>query len=153
LGAADFSAILLDLRCATFFQWCAACLGAAFALSGLELAGFELTAAPSTPVAACDGPAKHAHNPVANINAERPLALIFILAISPFASPRSEKRPRGVSAARRKKGIFGRVRAKTGQRHFSGAHFETTRSRKSSESMRRVPAGTNDVMSLNVRHS
>jgi hypothetical protein len=29
-----------------------------------------------------------------------------------------------VSAARQKKGIFGRVRAKTGQQHFSAAHFE-----------------------------
>ena len=43
-----------------------------------------------------------------------PLALTFI-GISPFARPRSEKRPRGVSTARQKKGIFGQHRAKTGQ--------------------------------------
>ena len=59
-------------------------------------------------------PAKHTKSPVASINAERPLALMS-LAISPFASPRREMRPRGVSAAGQKKGIFGQYRAKTGQ--------------------------------------
>jgi hypothetical protein len=38
-------------------------------------------------------------------------------------------RPRGVSAAGQKKGIFGRVRAKTGQQHCAGEHFGTVRSR------------------------
>jgi hypothetical protein len=47
-------------------------------------------------------------------------------------------RPHGVSAARQKKGIFGRVRAKAGQ--YVAVIL--------SEIRRRVPAGSIDVMSL-----
>jgi hypothetical protein len=43
--------------------------------------GFELAVASP---AACDGAAKPIQSPAASINAERPLALMFILAISPF---------------------------------------------------------------------
>jgi hypothetical protein len=39
------------------------------------------------------------------------------MAISPFASPHGEMRPDDMSAARQKKGIFGRLLAKAGQQH------------------------------------
>jgi hypothetical protein len=38
-------------------------------------------------------------------------------------------RPHGVSAAGQKKGIFGRVRAKTGRQHCAGEHLGAVRSR------------------------
>ena len=108
---------LPDLRCAYFFQWCEPCLAYLLSATGVPaVSDFAAAAASSAPAAACDGPAKHTKSPVASINAERPLALMVIALISPFASPRREKRPRGVSAAGQKKGIFGQYRAKTGQR-------------------------------------
>jgi hypothetical protein len=64
--------------------------------------------------AACDGAAKNTNKPAATTNAERPLALIFILAISPLLVPETGMRPHGVSAAGQKKGIFGRSGGKLG---------------------------------------
>jgi hypothetical protein len=74
-----------------------------------------LAAALSALAAACDGPAKHTKSPVANINAERPLALIFIGQSPHLPAPKDAMRPWGVSAAGQKKGIFGLQRAKGGQ--------------------------------------
>jgi len=70
-----------------------------------------------------------------------------------FARPRAEMRPRGVTTAGQKKGIFGQVRAKAGQ------HAAAKRSRRpflpyflGKQNVRadalRVRAGTIDVMSL-----
>src|SRR6266852_5041366 len=102
LSVEDFSATSLDLRCAYFFQWCLLrVMGAAAALSGVALA-----AALFAPAAAWDGPAKHTQSPVASINAECPLALIIIWQSPHLPAPKSEMRPHGMSAARRKKGIF-----------------------------------------------
>jgi hypothetical protein len=81
---------------------------------------FEPATALSAAVAACDGPAKHTKSPVATINAERPLALIVIGNLPMCQPPDGGKKPRGVSAAGQKKGIFGLHRAKAGQRHNAG---------------------------------
>jgi hypothetical protein len=117
----DFSASLLDLRCATFFQWRELCLAYLFDATGV--ADFEVVAALSALAAACDGPAKHTHNPVASINAERPLALIIMWQSPHLPAPESEMRPRRVSTAGQKKGIFGLDRAKAGQRRRTVARF------------------------------
>ena len=82
LAAGDFSASLLDLRCATFFQWREPCLAYLFSATGAPAAfsdfdDFELAASFAL-AAACDGPAKHTNSPVASINAARPLALIIM---------------------------------------------------------------------------
>jgi hypothetical protein len=58
-----------------------------------------------------------------------------------------EKRPPAVSAAGQKKGIFGRVRAKTGRRQTGcDSPLDNT-----SEHSDRVPAGPINVMSLGVK--
>src|SRR3981189_1013971 len=62
-----------------------------------------------------EGPAKYTKSPVAKINAERPLALIIMWQSPHFARPQSEMRPRAVSTAGQKKGIFGQEQAKAGQ--------------------------------------
>jgi hypothetical protein len=54
-------------------------MGADAAVSGSTLAVTS-----SARSVACDGAEKHTNNAVATINAERPLALIFISVISPF---------------------------------------------------------------------
>jgi hypothetical protein len=76
---------------------------------------FPLAAALSALAAACDGPAKQTKITVASINAERPLALIFIANLPILPAPKSAMSPWGVSAAGQKKGIFGLQRAKAGQ--------------------------------------
>src|SRR6266404_5631822 len=111
------------------------------------LSGFELTAVLSVPGSACDGPAKHTKNPVASINAERPLALIVIGNL-PICQPpkRNETSRRVRSGAER-----GNLRASPGE---SRATIVPRAPPKHlfvreifSESMRRVPAGSIDVMS------
>jgi hypothetical protein len=42
------------------------------------LSAFDAVPPPSASAAACSGPEKHTQNPAAMINAERPLALMFI---------------------------------------------------------------------------
>jgi hypothetical protein len=146
LSSVDLSATLLDLWCAYLRQWRELCL--VYLLSAIGAPAVELAAVASVPAAACEGPAKHTQSPAASINAERPLPLIFILAISPFASPKSEMRPHGVSTARQKKGIFGRVRAKAGQSHCAGPVLRDRPLAKSFEKMPRVSAGPINVISL-----
>jgi hypothetical protein len=80
------------------------------------LSGFEPAIALSLLIAACNGATKHTKRPVANINAERPLAMIVIWQSPHLPVPESEMRTCGVFAAGQKKGIFGPVRAKAGQR-------------------------------------
>ena len=129
------------------FQWCEPCLAICRAPCAPD---FDLAAAVlSAPAPASDGPAKHTNSPAARINAERPLALIFIWQ-SPHLPAPGEKRPCGVSAAGQKKGIFGRHRAKTGQRRCAVRARIPPAARRDSiwESMLRVPAGPIDVMSL-----
>lgn len=101
LSADDFCASLLDLRCEIFLRWRAP--GLAYLLSAKGAVPDDVEFAAVSSVAACDGPARHIHNPVARINAERPLALMIILAISPFASSRkrNETPRRGQSAAKK----------------------------------------------------
>ena len=116
--------LLLDLRCATFFQWRAACLAACAALSGFKLVGFEFADfetcdVPSAVAAACEGPAKQNEQSCCKYQCRAPAGFDCHLAISPSCPPPG-KETRGVSTARRKKGIFGRVRAKTGAATFRG---------------------------------
>ena len=102
LLATDLSATLPDLWCAYFFRWW--CLAAAGAV------------ALSVAAAAWDGAPRQIQIPVVRINAARPLAVMVMLAVSPFTPPpETGMRPLGMSAARQKKGILGRHRAKTGQ--------------------------------------
>jgi hypothetical protein len=63
---------------------------------------FALAAALSVLAAACDGPAKHTKTPVASINAERPLALIFIWK-SPLCQPPKAQSDPGACPQRGKK--------------------------------------------------
>src|SRR4051812_26702045 len=82
--------------------------------SPTALSGFELAVVSSVPAPACGGAAKHTQSPVASTNAERPLAFLIIGNLPILPRPGSARRTQGVSAARQKKGIFARVRAKTG---------------------------------------
>jgi hypothetical protein len=88
---------------------------------------FAPAVASSAPTAARDGPAKHTKSPAANINAQRPLALIVIWQSPHLPVPEGKRRTHGVSATGQKKGIFGRVRAKTGQRSVAGEWFAPIR--------------------------
>ena len=112
-------------------------------------ADFEVAVALSAVVAACDGPAKHTHSPVASINAERPLALIIIWQSPHLPVPRRERRPARVSTARQKKGIFGRTPGENRAAAFrTYARFRRAAKSCVRESMPRVQPGPNDVMSL-----
>src|SRR3954469_19153098 len=83
----------------------------------VAVSDFEVAAARSVLAAvAGDGPAKHTNSPVATINAERPLALTIMWQSPHLPVPTSEMRPRAMSRAGQKKGIFGQDRAKAGQR-------------------------------------
>jgi hypothetical protein len=57
-------------------------------------------------------------------------------------------RPHGVSTARQKKGIFGRVRQKQGNRNAPDRHFEIAGRRNPLNKMQRVSAGPINVISL-----
>src|SRR5258708_22744471 len=118
LSAPDLATTTLpDLRSAWLFQWREPCLADFFGATGAPTVSsdFVLAAALSALVAACDGPAKHTKSPVASINAECPLASIFIWQSPHLPAPKGAMRPRGVAAAGQKKGIFGLQRAKAGQ--------------------------------------
>jgi hypothetical protein len=85
LSLDDFTATLLDFRCAELFQACVLRLvyllsakGAPAAFSDFELAAKLAAALSALAGAARDGPPKHTNSPAASINAERPLALIII---------------------------------------------------------------------------
>src|SRR5260370_30813613 len=109
LSAPDLATTTLpDLRSAWLFQWREPCLADFFDATGAPAVSsdFALAAALSALAAACDGPAKHTKSPVARINAERPLALIFISQSPHLPAPKGAMRPLRVSAARPKKGIF-----------------------------------------------
>jgi hypothetical protein len=104
-----FDATFADLRWATcLLAWCDRCFVNLLSLTGgpeaspVAAAWSDVAAAAS---AVCNGPAKPSQSPAAMINAERPLALMF-MAISPFASPRLTKNLPAVSIAGQKKGIF-----------------------------------------------
>src|SRR5947208_9475484 len=119
LAVSDFTVTFADLRSAWLFQWREPCLADFFDPPNGPAASsdFALSAALSALAAACDGPAKHTKSPVARINAERALALIFIWKSPHLPALKGAMRPWGVSAAGQKKGIFGLQRAKAGQRH------------------------------------
>ena len=93
-----------------------------------------------------NGPARATNNPVspvATIKAKRPLALIFILMISPFRPPDGEMRPRCVSTPGQKKGIFGPLGAKAGQfpswRIIDGSIADACRTDRCYEPLRLEP--------------
>src|SRR5579863_232246 len=113
-SAADFTATLCILRCAYRFQWRKPCLRYLCGVTGAA-AAFGAPES-SAPAAACDGRLKKTKSPVARTKAERPPALTIIWQ-SPhfdFASPQSEMRPPGMTAAGQKRGIFGQVRRNRG---------------------------------------
>jgi hypothetical protein len=153
LSSVDFSASLLDLWFAYRRQWRELCLVYLFSAIGAPAVELAPAAVTLVPVAACDGPAKHTQSPATSINAERPLPLIFIwlifiLAISPFASPKSEMRPHGVSTARQKKGIFRESGQKLGNRIVPARYCEIASWRNPLKKMPRVSAGPINVISL-----
>ena len=114
LPAEAFSATLPAFRCAYFFEWFA-CPANLWSATGVPAVSDCAAAVVSSAAAACDGPAKHTKSPAARINAERPLALLIMRNLPNLPAPGAERRPRRVSAARQKKGIFGLHRAKAGQ--------------------------------------
>jgi hypothetical protein len=90
-------------------------------LPDVALSDFEVATALSLLAATTgDGPANHTKNPVASIKAARPLALTIIWQSPHSPAPDGEMRPRRVSTARQKKGIFGQDRAKAGQLSWNG---------------------------------
>jgi hypothetical protein len=118
LVSSDFEGAL---RCADRFQ--CRVLGLT-ALPAVAPSGFKIVAALSALAAIVgDGAAKHTNSPVASINAERPLALIFMWQSPHLPVPEGEMRPRCVSTAGQKKGIFGLDRAKAGQRRRTVERF------------------------------
>jgi hypothetical protein len=69
------------------------------------VSGATLAVASSAVSVACDGAEKHTNKAVASINAERPLALIFIFGDLPIPLvPKNRNEPDGVSVAGQKKG-------------------------------------------------
>src|SRR5260370_15086586 len=117
LSAPDLATTtLLELRSAWLFQSGEPCLADFFGATGAPTVSsdFVLAAALSALVAACDGPAKHTNSPVASINAECPLASIFIWQSPHLPALKGAMRSRCVSAPGQKTGIFGRQRAKPG---------------------------------------
>src|SRR5260370_1334031 len=114
LAVEDFSATLLDLRCAYFFEWRAPRLAYLFSARGAPAAvsGSEVTAALSAPGSACDGPAKHTKSPVASISAECPLALIVIGNLPICQPPKRNETSRRVRSGAEK----GNLRASPGER-------------------------------------
>jgi hypothetical protein len=123
LSVEGFDATLADFWLATFFEAREACLVNLLSAIGAPAVTSELVAV-LVSGAACDGAAKHTKSPVASSNAERPLALI--IGISPCCpAPESARRPHGVSTAGQKKGIFGRVGRKLGNRIVPCRHFPT----------------------------
>jgi hypothetical protein len=113
LVSVDVAATLLDLRVAYRCACRELCL---VDLPAVALSDFDAAVVSEPAAIAGNGAARHTNIPVAMINAERPLALIFIWQ-SPHLPARSEMRPRCVSTPGQKKGIFGLQRAKAG--HFS----------------------------------
>src|SRR5947208_3249573 len=101
LAVSDFTVTFADLRSAWLFQWREPCLADFFDPTNGPAASsdFALSAALSALAAACDGPAKHTKSPVARINAERALALIFIWKSPHLPALKGAMRPWGVSAA------------------------------------------------------
>jgi hypothetical protein len=147
LVSSDFAATLADLCDADRFQCRDACLAD---LAAVALSDFTIVAVLSALAAIVgDGPAKHTNNPVASINAERPLALIIMWQSPHFARPQSEMRPCRVSTAGRKKGIFGLDRAKAGQRRSNRPAIPPQSFRTDvDDGWRWVLGGAIDVMSL-----
>jgi hypothetical protein len=120
-------------------------------LPDVAISDFDAAAGSLLAPAALDGdcPANHTNSPAVSIKAERPLALIVIWQSPHLPAPIRAKRPRRVSRARQKKGIFGQLPAKAGQLHcierlFPGIFLAPA----CLEPRRRVRARAIDVMSL-----
>jgi hypothetical protein len=84
-------------------------------LPEVALSDFEAVALSWPAAVAGDGSAKDTKSPAANIKAAPALALTVMWNLPICPPPKGEMRPCRVSAARRKKGIFGQDRAKAGQ--------------------------------------
>ena len=77
-----------------FFQWREPCLAYLLSATGAPACLRSCSRGRVVSVAAArDGPAKHTKTPLRRINAERPLALIFIWQSPHLPAPESEMRP------------------------------------------------------------